>query len=176
MEGPITIYNKGLKGKHYVEGILEFEGEYLYEKKFDGVGYDTNGNVLYELKNGNGKVREYDKYNVLIFEGEYLDSKKNGKGKEYNSEGKIEYEGEFLNGKRNGKGKEYFLGKLSYEGEYLNGKKHGEGREYHLNGITLSYKSGFFKGYRNGYGTIYNRKGIIKFKGEFSFGKPKEEN
>ena len=35
------------------------------------------------------------------------------------------FEGEYLNGKRNGKGKEYdkYNSKLEYEGEYLNGKK-----------------------------------------------------
>ena len=34
------------------------------------------------------------------------------------------FEGEYLNGKRNGKGKEYdFNGKLKFEGEFLNGTK-----------------------------------------------------
>ena len=34
------------------------------------------------------------------------------------------FEGEFLNGKRNGEGKEYnWKGELIFEGEYLNGKK-----------------------------------------------------
>ena len=34
------------------------------------------------------------------------------------------FEGEYLNGKRNGKGKEYdYNGKLEFEGEYLNGNK-----------------------------------------------------
>ena len=34
------------------------------------------------------------------------------------------YEGEYLNGKRNGKGKEYYYdGKLEFEGESVNGKK-----------------------------------------------------
>ena len=30
-----------------------------------------NGNVIYELKNGTGKVREYNELGTLIFEGEY---------------------------------------------------------------------------------------------------------
>ena len=34
------------------------------------------------------------------------------------------FEGEYLNGKRNGKGKEYDNNKIIFEGEYLNGKKH----------------------------------------------------
>ena len=34
------------------------------------------------------------------------------------------YEGKYLNGKRNGKGIEYYKnGNIKFEGEYLNGKK-----------------------------------------------------
>ena len=36
------------------------------------------------LKNGNGKVKEYNYKGKLEFEGEYLNGKRNGKGKEYN--------------------------------------------------------------------------------------------
>ena len=39
------------------------------------------------------------------------------------------YEGEYLNGKRNGKGKEYYYGDLIFEGEYLDGKK-WDGKSY----------------------------------------------
>ena len=105
-------------------GKFEFEGEYLYNKKWNGKGYDENGNIIYELKNGNGKVKEY-LYNKLIFEGEYLNGNKNGKGKEYDECGKLIFEGEYLNGRRwNGKGKEFnSLGDQIFEGEYINGKK-----------------------------------------------------
>ena len=66
----------------------------------NGKGYDENGNIIYELINGNGKVKEYDIYDgKLIFEGEYLNGKRNGKGKEYD-DGKLIFEGEYLNGKR----------------------------------------------------------------------------
>ena len=41
------------------------------------------------------------------------------------------FEGEFVNGKRNGKGREYSKkGRLIYEGEYLNDEKI-KGRGYH---------------------------------------------
>ena len=59
---------------------------------------------------GANKIRKiYYGYNdELIFEGEYLNGKRNGKGKEYYSYNrKLEFEGEYLNGQRNGKGKEY---------------------------------------------------------------------
>ena len=70
-------------------------------------------------------LNEYDSDdNGLIYEGEYLNGKKNGKGKEYDYKCQLRFEGEYLNGKRNGKGKEYDgCGRLVFEGEYLNGKR-----------------------------------------------------
>ena len=61
----------------------------------------------------------------LIFEGEYLNGKKNGKGKEYDEyNDSLNFVGEYLNGKRHGKGKEYNeLESLIFEGEYLNVKE-----------------------------------------------------
>ena len=80
-------------------------------------------NIEYELKNGTGKVKEYNVNGKIIFEGEYLNGKKNEKGKEFWN-GNLEFEGEFLNGEKNGKGKEYNnKGELIYEGEYKNDKK-----------------------------------------------------
>ena len=113
------------KGKLYVNGYLEYEGEFKNEKKWNGKGYDKNHNLIYELINGNGTVKEYNEnYYFLIFEGEYLNGQKNGKGKEYYGNGNLFFEGEYLNGQKNGKGKEYSSeGELIYEGEYLNGKK-----------------------------------------------------
>ena len=61
---------------------LKFEGNYLNEKKWNGKGYDINGNLIYKLKNGNGKINKYYDYDYyLIFEGEYKNGKRNGKGK-----------------------------------------------------------------------------------------------
>ena len=68
----------------------------------------------------------------LLFEGEYLNGKRNGKGKEYDSlNDKLIFEGEYSNGKRNGKGKEYNNnGELIFEGEYLNGEIwYGKGKK-----------------------------------------------
>ena len=120
-----------------------------------GIGYDRNGDIIYKINNNiNGKRKEYeDGFGKLIFEGEYLNGKRNGKGKEYYYEGKILFEGEYLNGKRwngkgydinnkvvyelknwNGKVKEYYNdGELFFEGEYLYGEKNGKGKEYYNN-------------------------------------------
>ena len=77
--------------------------------------------MIYE--NGNGK--EYNGYSDnLLFEGKYLNGKRNGKGKEYKNYGKLIFEGNYLIGKRNGKGKEYgYFGELRFVREYLNGKR-----------------------------------------------------
>ena len=55
---------------------MKFEGEYLNGKRhdkgkmFNGIWYDTNGNFEYELKEGNGKGKEYYyplwKLNMLV--------------------------------------------------------------------------------------------------------------
>ena len=60
----------------------------------------------FEIINENGKVKEYNDNNKIIFECEYLKGKIRNR-KEYNNYGELLFEGEYLNGKRNGKGKEY---------------------------------------------------------------------
>ena len=112
------------------KGKLIFEGEYLNGKKWNGKGYDNLGNIVYELKDGKGLVKEYSYYLRLDFEGEYLNGERNGKGKEYNDKGELIFEGEYLNGKRYGKGKGYDgNGEVIFEGEYLNDYQIGEGKE-----------------------------------------------
>ena len=84
---------------------MEYEGDYII-KKYNGKGYGEDGNIIYELKNGTGIIKEYDNYNSKFeFEGEYLNGLRNGKGKEYGYDGKLSFEGEYLFNKRyNGKG------------------------------------------------------------------------
>ena len=98
---------------------MEYEGEFRYNRKWNGKGYDTSGNIIYELINGNGKVKEYWHNDLLKFEGEYLNGLRNGKGKEYND----------------------WNGDLKFEGEYLNGKKHGKGKEYNWKGKPVSTRT-----------------------------------
>ena len=98
------------------------------------------------MKKGKGFCREYER-NELIFEGEYLNGKRNGKGKEYHWR-KLVFEGEYSEGNKwegkgydissnkiiyemkGGKGncREYERNKLIFEGEYLNGKRNGKGK------------------------------------------------
>ena len=121
--------------------------------------------ILYEP---DGKRKEYDAYSdVLRFEGEYLNGKRNGKGKEYNFCGSLLFEGEYLNGLKNGKGKEYHdNGKLKFEGEYLNGKRNGKGKDYYWDG-ELMFEGEFLNGKRNGKGKEYDHDGNLIFEGEY---------
>ena len=45
----IKIFNK--------DGTLKYEGEYSFDKKWNGKGYDRNGNITYELINGMEKLK-----------------------------------------------------------------------------------------------------------------------
>ena len=106
----------------------------------------------------NGKGKEYNGITgKLIFEGEYVNGKRNGKGKEYYN-GKLRFEGEYINGKRNGKGKLYDSsnGNLLFEGHYLNGEKNGEGKEFaSYPENKLIFEGEFLNGKRNGKGKEY---------------------
>ena len=126
------------KGKEYnsYNDKLIFEGEYLNGKKFTGKGYDKNGNMIYEIKNGKGNIKTYYDNGKLKVEREHLNGEKNGKFKEYYDNGILRFEGEYLNGKLNGKFKGYYdNGKLRFEGEFLNGKPLGKFKVYYNNGI-----------------------------------------
>ena len=212
------------KGKeYYFDGILEFEGEYLngqrngkgkeydYDShkikfegeykngfKWNGKGYNNN-NIVYELKNGNGYVKEYYDNGILRFEVEYLNGNRHGKGKEYHYNGNLEFEGEYLNGKKHGKGKEYdYDGNLKFEGEYFYGKrwngkgydnnnkvvyelKNGKGyvKEYNSKNKII-FEGDLLNGEINGKGKEYDYDGNLKFEGEFlnysKNGKGKEYN
>ena len=176
-EGEYLNGKRNGKGKeYYTNGNLKFEGEYLNEKKWNGNGYNINGNKEFELKDGKGNIKEYEFFDKLVFEGEYLNGKRNGKGKEFDYfDGKLEYEGQYLNGERNGIGKEYDSnGKLEYEGQYLIGKRNGKGKEYYTNG-KLNFEGEYFNGKKwNGNG--YNIQGKEVFKIKDGKGKITEYN
>ena len=149
-----------------------FDGEYLDGLMWNGIIHEPNNiNNLYELKDGNGFIKEYNLLLCkLIFEGYYLNGKRNGEGKEYDYEGRLKFEGEYLNGERNGKGKEYnFTGEILYEGEYKNGLRNGKGTEYHFTG-GIRYEDEYKNGKRNGKGREYLDNKLI-YEGEYFNGK-----
>ena len=159
------------KGKEYDDyGRLIFDGEYLNGYKLNGKGYDSNHNIIYELKNGkeekNGKGIEY-LYNNIIFEGEYLKGKRwNGIIKQY-WRNKLLFECQYINEEINGKGKEYDYenDKIIFEGEYMNGKR--------WNGIVFNAKDNGMYELKDGKGYIkeYNSITELFFEGEYENGK-----
>ena len=69
------MYYFKLKGRYYIDGRLEYEGEYLNEEKWNGKGYDENGKINYILNNGNGNVNYYYRNNKLKIKGKYINGK-----------------------------------------------------------------------------------------------------
>ena len=164
-EGEYLNRKRHGKGKEYFSEKLIFEGEYKNNKRWDGHGYDNKGNIIYELKDGKGLIKEYDSNGILIFEYEYSNGEITGRGKLYDSDGFLEYEGKYLNGEKNGWGKEY-NSYSSYEGEFLNGKKHGKGKEINKEN-KLIFEGEYYNDYRFR-GKQYI-KGILYFDGQFLF-------
>ena len=187
-EGEYLNGKKNGKGKEIIDGEnILFEGEYKNGKRWNGKGYNTDGILIYELKDGKGYVRDYY-HGFLIFEGEYLNGEKNGKGKEFDIIGNLIFDGEYLNGKRNGKGKEYEHFYLVFDGNYKYGRRWNgklytkndqivyeliNGKGLFLESVsTLEYFEGYYKnGLRNGIGKIYGKtRGNLLYEGEYSHG------
>ena len=147
---------------NFKDGDFFGKGEYFDKnwKKFDVIDglpindgtftkYDNTNGHYYELNIENkkivGKIKEYDKYNALIYYGEYKNGKYNGYGILYKWE-REEYEGYFKDNEYNGKGIEYYSKKkIKYNGEFRNGKYHGIGIKYKEDG-NIEYNGTFENG------------------------------
>ena len=172
---------------------IKFEGKYLNGRKWNGKGYDKDGNVIYELIKGNGKVKKYYNNGSLKFEGEYRNGFKNGKGKEYFDNNKIQFEGEYMNGKKwNGIEYDYEVYECFEKGILKNEIKNGSGyikeyKEYyqkHDDGyeILLRFEGKYINGEKNGkseeyiYDSYYDNflnykvETTLIFKGEYLMG------
>ena len=82
----------------------------MYNKKFQklfGINIEIykeiSGKYLIKDKNGNDKVYTLDTKR-LLFEGKYLNGKKNGIGKDFDFMGDVIFEGQYIDGIRNGYG------------------------------------------------------------------------
>ena len=45
-----------------MEKVKNIIGMYLYNRKYNGKGYDENGNIIYEVKDGKSLIKEYTVY------------------------------------------------------------------------------------------------------------------
>ena len=50
----------GIGKEYYYNGKIHIEGEYLYGRIWNVKEYDMNNNVIYELKNGKGLVKQFN--------------------------------------------------------------------------------------------------------------------
>ena len=187
-EGEYKNGIKNGKGKEfYSNGNIKYEGIYKEDMKWEGKGYNINGNIEYEIIDGNGKYKEFNQKGILSFEGEIMKGKKYGYGKDiygiYDDQiigYQYIFEGFFLNGKKNGYGKEYMNGKIKYEGNYLNDKRHGHGKLISIDG-NIVFEGEFFNGFEiiknneinntNEHMIEYDEIGRKKFEGEYKYGK-----
>ena len=82
-EGEYLNGERNGKGKEYNwYSTLSLEGIYLNDKKLEYKGY-KNINLVYELKEGKGLIKQYDKKDLI-----------------YNNKDELIFEGEYLNGQR----------------------------------------------------------------------------
>ena len=121
-------YENGLKkeGKefYYINQKLKYEGNYLNNKWYEGNLFNIKNEEKYEIKSGNGIIKEFYENGCLYYEGELKGGKKEGKGKIYDINGSLIYDGKLINGIKNGKGKEYDSNRnLIFEGTFKNGKR-----------------------------------------------------
>ena len=168
-EGEFLNGERNGKGKEYSHSLSKFEGEYFKGKRWNGkkLQYYMNGKIRAEFEYTKGKITNIKQYG----ENGEINELKEAKGimKEYTYDGVFIFEGEYLNGKRNGKGKEYcevFNNNiLVFEGEYLNGKKwNGKGYDKKHNVIyEIKNGNGFIK-------EITYAEGNLKFEGEYQNG------
>ena len=144
------------KGKEFDrKNNLIFEGKYLNGKRWEGLIYNKEENLEYQIKNGNGKVKEiYNDFYKTIFEGEYINGEKNGKFKIFYSYNKLESEGQYINGKMHGKIIEY-IGSFKGEYEYINGEKNGLCKEYSEE--ILIFEGYYLNGEKNGKCKVFFR-------------------
>ena len=61
----------GKRKEYNDDGELEFEGEYLNNKRCKGNIYDKSGNIISKLNKENNVGKEYDDDGILLYEGEY---------------------------------------------------------------------------------------------------------
>ena len=185
--------------EYFENGKIKFKGEYSKGKEKNGKGFNIKGEVVYEIQNGEGNIKEYDFRDHLEFDGEYKNyqywngkrSIYNKKGelkfelfytegminqkKEYDENGQLTFEARYENGKINGK--EYEKDELIFEGEYQYNKELDmlEAINFTIKSIfgTLSLKSTLIRW--TGKGKEYNREGNLIYEGELFQGKKMEK-
>lgn len=147
-EHPVKEVHREVKKIEPEEIIEEQIAEESFPKKSINTQYlrfKIDGNNIYYIGDiVDGKAQGQGKGvfdNGIVYEGLWSNNQRDGKGLQKWPDGSI-YDGYFSNNKRTGKGTFTTKSNEKYIGEWLNDKRHGEG-------------------------TLYDRKGKIKYKGEW---------
>ena len=132
---------------------------------------EDGGYYLGQFKNGkcHGKGVMYDENNEVVYEGDFINGKKDGFGTQYFSledfdNKKCYYIGQFKDGEYNGKGDIYLVdGNIKlFEGKYVNGQINGKARIFY--GDKGFKEIEFKEGKSIGEAVIYMKdNGIVKF-------------
>lgn len=127
----------------YAAGV--YEGERNAFNRFHGKG-------TYKYTNGN------------VYEGEWVDGRKNGEGTQTWANGE-KYSGGWSNNREHGKGKKTWPNGNAYSGEWLQGKMSGKGTFKWANGDT--YTGNFIADQRQGKGVFVEAATKAKYEGSW---------
>ena len=190
VNGKLKYKGNIINNEYHGQGILyHYNGILLYKGQFengepDGEDCDIfyfNSNLKYKgavnkgVYNGYGEL--YHDNGCLKFKGNFRDDKPDSdEANIYHRNGNLEYYGKIDRGYFSEFGCLYHKNSnLEYEGYFSKGGPHSlRGEEtiiYYDNG-QIKYKGICIEGYFQGNGILYNRKGVIEYKGVFNRGQP----
>jgi antitoxin component YwqK of YwqJK toxin-antitoxin module len=111
------------------------------------------------------------KFNMVRYEGRWLQDKREGKGISYHGTANKQFDGYYVNGLREGQGIEYFYDSsaIRYEGSWKEGLKHGFGASYYLNRVK-KYEGEYHKNLRHGFGCSYSLSHDLVYSGHYKLG------
>lgn len=137
---------------------------FLKNKKYDGKGFTFyNGNIdcysVFEKGKKNGMTVEFDKNDIIIFQGNYKNGKKHGYGQwfDVDEEGNnrhLVYEGYLENDKYHGQGKLYNK-ELIYIGNFENNRLNGLAKIINRENHKCIFEGNFVKNHIQGQGVCY---------------------
>ena len=136
---------------------------FLKNKKYDGKGFTFyNGNIdcysVFEQGKKNGMTVEFEKNDIIIFQGYYKNGKKHGYGEWFDVDEQgnryLVYEGYLENDKYHGQGKLYNK-ELIYIGNFENDKLNGIARIINRENNKCIFEGNFVKNHIQGQGVCY---------------------
>jgi hypothetical protein len=134
--------------------------------------------VSYRIVDGHGILTWYNHNGTIhsVYEGEFVDGKKNGHGKNTFHTHPVfkEYEGEFEDGEMHGKGTMMMTNEDVYVGDFQRNLMHGTGTMTFQENDSR-YVGDWDQGRMHGVGDVYDDKGTLVFKARFENNQPIED-